>query len=103
MSLGPETRFKNRLMPKLKGIPKSHWYKIQQKGLRGTPDILGVVNGRFVALELKKDGGKATTLQEFELKQIEKAGGYAKLVEPADEKNILEDLLKISQGVKNVE
>lgn len=103
MSLGPESRFKMRLMPKLKAISLSHWFKIQQKGLRGTPDILGVVNQRFIAIELKKTGGVATALQEYELKQIANAGGYARLVEPADEAKLLDDLTKISQGVYHVE
>lgn len=91
---GPESRLKARVMMRLKAIPNSHWYKIQQRTINGTPDILGVVNGCFVALELKSMTGKPTTLQEFELMMITKAGGYAKLV---DESNMLEVIAAIKQ------
>lgn len=79
-------------MPKLKAIPLSHWYKIQQKGIRGTPDILGVVNGFFVALELKSEDGEASALQEFEIGSIAAAGGYAVVMDPSMEKAVLSDL-----------
>lgn len=44
----------------------------------GTPDILACVNGRFVAIEVKRpSGGRVSALQKSKLKQIEAAGGVA--------------------------
>ena len=42
---------------------------------RGTPDLLACCQGRFLALEIKVPGEKATPLQEHELKKIQAAGG----------------------------
>ena len=42
----------------------------------GIPDILACVQGRFVAIEVKKpDGGELSALQKLKLKQIEESGG----------------------------
>lgn len=42
----------------------------------GTPDILACINGRFVAIEVKRpSGGVVSELQKLKLKQIEHAGG----------------------------
>lgn len=94
--MGPESRFKLLIMKHLKSIPHSHWFKIQQRTINGTPDILGVVNGCFVALELKAPGGKPSTLQEFELMMIQRAGGYAKLVDK-------ENMLEVIEAIKKLE
>lgn len=52
---------------------------------RGTPDILAVISGRFVAIEVKRPGGKPSKLQLVQLKRIEAAGGIAMVAESVDE------------------
>lgn len=52
---------------------------------RGTPDILAVISGKFVAIEVKAPGGKASKLQIAQLKRIEAAGGVAILAESLEE------------------
>lgn len=50
----PENRFKKQAMGAFKNIPHS-WFFIKEAGsIRGIPDAIGIVSGRFVALELKK-------------------------------------------------
>ena len=64
-------------------MKNSYWMKIQQLSIRGIPDIIGLVNGRFVALELKKSPEeKADKLQEYVLKEIDNAGGIALVANP---------------------
>ena len=62
----------------------------------GIPDLIACVNGRFVGIELKKQKGKTTPLQDYNLEQIKKSGGIAIVLRPSDfekfKKNI-EDLL----------
>lgn len=42
----------------------------------GTADILACINGRFVAIEVKKpSGGVVSDLQKLKLRQVENAGG----------------------------
>lgn len=44
----------------------------------GTPDILACVNGRFVAIEVKRpSGGVLSELQKSKLKKIENSGGVS--------------------------
>jgi len=43
----------------------------------GTPDIVACLNGRFVAIEVKRPGGRVSPLQKAHLKLIRQAGGIA--------------------------
>lgn len=52
---------------------------------RGTPDILAVISGRFVAIEVKRPGGKPSKLQLAQLKRIEAAGGVAFVADSIDD------------------
>lgn len=48
---------------------------------RGTPDILGVINGRMIALEAKRDTKeRARTIQEWRLKEWAAAGAITGVV-----------------------
>lgn len=43
----------------------------------GVPDRLVCYRGMFIAVEVKKPGGKPTRIQQFEIDQIKEAGGIA--------------------------
>jgi len=43
----------------------------------GIPDIVGVMNGQFIAIEVKKPGGRPTALQLVQIRKIKEAGGLA--------------------------
>tara|TARA_R100000152_G_C6758007_1_gene181863 strand:- start:1004 stop:1309 length:306 start_codon:yes stop_codon:yes gene_type:complete len=98
MSKKQETLFKEQLMPKLRDIPTSWWFKTQQLALLGIPDVIGCVNGKFCALELKRHkGASITKLQIYVLKLIKKSNGYSRIVHPDNYKSVLRELEKISQ------
>ena len=46
----------------------------------GTPDILACLDGRFLALEVKRPGGKPTPLQAAQLRRWQEAGALAAVV-----------------------
>ncbi|MBP2655621.1 MAG: hypothetical protein H6Q73_3190 [Firmicutes bacterium] len=50
----------------------------------GIPDLLCCIRGKFVALELKTEKGRATVLQKYNLFKIQDAGGYARVLRPAE-------------------
>jgi len=54
-------------------------------GNAGVPDFLICYKGRFIAIETKANGGKATALQLKNLDQIIEAGGVSMIV---DENNV---------------
>ncbi len=96
----PETRFKNKIQPQLKGLRGSWWVKVQQRSIRGTPDILGTIHGRIIALELKKnDKETPSALQQYNVDRINKLGGYAAIVCPENWKMVFNDLREISDGI----
>ena len=45
--------------------------------IRGTSDILGIINGRFLAIEVKSEIGKLSPEQRVFLAQISNNGGVA--------------------------
>lgn len=87
-----ETRFKNKVLPILRKIPGSWWVKVQQVTIRGTPDIVGTVGGIFVAWELKDIGGSTSRLQEYHIRSINEAGGWARVVSPENLEEELQNL-----------
>lgn len=54
-------------------------------GRAGIPDIVGCVNGFFLAIECKAGKGKTTALQDRELENIRAAGGVTMVVYNNDE------------------
>ena len=81
-----ETTFKNKVTNYLKTVPGCWFVKIWGGGFQraGIPDILGCINGKFFALELKSDNGNPSTLQMYVLAKIQKCGGIASVVYPDD-------------------
>ena len=73
-----------------KGVYRRH------VGLRGVSDVLGVLpGGRFLALEVKRPGGKASAEQKLFLDAVRAGGGLALLVSDVKQ---LEEALKM-EGV----
>lgn len=91
-----EKQFEDRqVKPFLKNLNKCWFFKVHGGSMfqvAGIPDIVGVVNGRLIALELKADNGKPSPLQLRHLDLIDKAGGYARLVYPRNWEDIKKEL-----------
>lgn len=68
--------------------------KIQQSSIRGTPDIIMCLNGKFIAIELKIDDEAPNALQRAKLDHIERAGGIALAITPSNCFQILAALRK---------
>lgn len=102
MAKQPETKFKEKVLPMLRKLPKSWFIKTQMLSLVGVPDIIGCVNGRFVALELKKSRKEAekahggAVLQRHLLAKIRRAGGFADFCYPENWGEIHEGLSRIA-------
>lgn len=72
----PEKRVKKKVVEVLKkhGV----WYFFPANngfGKSGIPDIIAIVGGEFVGIEVKSATGKPTELQKICGKQIQEAGG----------------------------
>lgn len=79
------------------------WHKRTQMGMdSGLPDIIAIVNGVFVGIELKREDGKGNaTLQQLKvLSEINEAGACAQLISSMEELVTLIDTVRASQRNK---
>lgn len=73
-----ETQFKQKMIEMIRlEFPEVWFKKISDRFQSGIPDIIGCMNGRFFAIELKVPGGRLDRLQAYEIQRIGKAGGVA--------------------------
>jgi Holliday junction resolvase len=98
MALTPEAKVKKRVKEELDKMGVYHFSPMQNgMGRAGIPDIIGCLDGYFIAIECKAGKGKTTALQERELTRIQNAGGYALVV---NETNI-NQLQEITEWIRN--
>lgn len=91
-----ETRFKQNIRPDLDALPQSWWVKTQMLATAGIPDFLGVIKGKFIAIELKRDRySHPSRLQIYVLDKIKKAGGKTYIAYPENFDTILAELKEI--------
>lgn len=67
-------------------------------GNSGVPDFLCCLNGKFIAIEAKAGRGRTTALQDKQLGQIRKCGGYAIVVSEANLDELTQLLRDIHAG-----
>jgi hypothetical protein len=75
-ALTPEGKVKRKVVEVLK--KHEVWYFFPANngfGKSGIPDIIAIVDGYFVGIEVKSATGKPTELQKICGRQIEEAGG----------------------------
>jgi Holliday junction resolvase len=92
--MAKESNIQNSILRYLNKLPNSRWYNLHGSGWVGSgrPDIVGCLNGRFVAIEVKKPGEVPTKIQQFELMEFRDAGAIAFVATSADEvRQILQD------------
>lgn len=67
-------------------------YHGSQYSKAGVPDLLACIHGRFLAIEVKLPGNKATKIQDAEIKRVREAGGTAFV---ADNVEMVEQFLHV--------
>jgi len=70
-----ENNLQKQVLTRLKKVKHLWVHKVSDRWISGIPDLLLCYHGRFIAIELKVPGKKATRLQNHVLKEIHKAGG----------------------------
>lgn len=78
-----EKDFQTRVLKQLRRLPKSFWFKINDRATVGIPDILGGVNGYVVAIELKTKE-RLTRIQHYHLETIDRAACQSFTVTPGN-------------------
>lgn len=80
-----ESRIQTNCMNWYKKTYPYYIKKNEQLAKSGDPDIIICHNGLFVAIEMKRPGGKPTKLQEIKLKKIGDSRGIAAIASSLDE------------------
>ncbi|WP_396189658.1 hypothetical protein [Flavobacterium sp.] len=95
----PEKKVKDKVVKLLKEHDAYYFYPVTGGyGASGVPDIVVCMGGKFIGIECKADGGKATALQMKNLTSIAKNGGYAVLVDETGIGSLKMMLIEISAG-----
>lgn len=78
----PEKKVKRKVMAQLKQLRTAYTVTPMTGGFgnSGIPDILCCYKGRFIGIECKANGGRATALQLHNLNSIEIAGGITFII-----------------------
>lgn len=94
-----ETIFKMLVVQDLKKLNNIWFLKTNEVAVRGIPDFLICLNGRFVAMELKRAQGlEPDGLQEYNLKKIQSRGrGFSFVVNPQNWDEVFGVLQKIDR------
>jgi Holliday junction resolvase len=89
----PEGKVKKAVAKQLKGLGAYYFFPMTGGyGRSGVPDIVGCYNGYFFGIECKAGKNKPTPLQEKNLRDIHKAGGF-ELVVNEDNMNEVGELI----------
>ena len=77
----------NSILKALRALPRCKALKMHgnQYTEKGTPDIIGCINGQAFALEVKRPGGKTTKIQDIRLAEWMVAGAITAVVTSVDQ------------------
>ena len=82
----PEKKIKQKICAKLKELGAYYFYaSTGGYGASGVPDIVACYKGKFIGIECKANGNKATALQQKHLREISMQQGVSLII---DETNI---------------
>jgi hypothetical protein len=88
----PEGRVKKEILKFLRRQRKSYFFSIQDRFTAGIPDLIGVIQGRFVAIEVKRPGQtKSRPLQAVLIGILKRCGAVAGVAQSVED---VENLLK---------
>lgn len=103
--MGPEKQFENKIksiIRKAGGWCFKYWGGSASNGkvftVRGLPDIMGCIRGRFIGIEVKSETGKPSDIQLERLQEIRDAGGVAIVAFPQEEDLIVWMINRLSAG-----
>ena len=86
MAMTPEAKVKKRvreILDEFCATNKGYYFfpPANGYGRQGIPDVICCIQGRFVGIECKANGGVPTALQDREALKIQKAGGLTFLID----------------------
>lgn len=95
--MAAEKVFENKIKKYLDSLPNCWYFKFWAGpySKSGIPDIIALINGKFVGIEVKGHTGKASELQKRNIRLINQCGGWGLILYP-------KDFDKFKEGVKKL-
>lgn len=101
MAKKPESRLQQRIRKALEEEVGGWWVKIHGGPFQdaGIPDLIGCVEGRFFALEVKCEDGRVSSIQTVTMDKIRRKGqGVAAVVlTPEEAVDVVRQALRLSK------
>lgn len=94
-----ERNFQTKVLKRLRKLQRSWWVKINDNATVGLPDIIGCVNGIFVAIELKTNS-KLTEIQHYTLERLDSVAGAESFVATPDN---FDEIFNYIEGISHVD
>ncbi len=70
-----EQKIQKKILDSINAMPYCVAWKVVVANERGVPDIIACIQGKFVAIEVKRPNEKPTKLQEAQLSRVTAAKG----------------------------
>lgn len=98
MAKKPETLFKERLFKNIikRQLKNIYVRKLVAGSVGGIPDLLIIANGFCIMPELKMPGNNPTKLQDYNIVQINSAGGFSFPLYPEEEREFIDWIEELS-------
>jgi|TARA_R100000353_G_scaffold123431_1_gene87685 hypothetical protein len=81
LEMTPEAKVKKKAVAQLKAMDAYYFYPMTYGyGRSGVPDIVACYRGKFFGIECKSGSNKPTALQEKNLEDIKRAGGFSMVI-----------------------
>ena len=105
--MAEEKNFENKVKKYLSSID-AYYFKVWGGGYQqaGIPDVICCKNGIFIGIELKSTNGKATELQKYNIKQINKSGGIGIILFPegfAEFRKLMGEVMQCNSHIQGLE
>lgn len=96
-----ERDFQNEVIKFLKS-QDIYYIKVWGGGYQkaGIPDLIICLNGLFIAVELKKEDGRPSALQLYNIEQIKKSKGQAIILKPSQFQEFKKNILEVKDNVQ---
>ena len=82
----PESKLSRRIMAALRAEGAMVWKNHgSQYMMAGLPDIVGVYNGKMIAIETKMPGGRLSEIQKHRIEEMRQAGASVVVAHSVEE------------------
>ena len=89
----PEAKVKRKAVAQLKAMDAYYFYPMTYGyGRSGVPDIVACYRSKFFGIECKSGSNKLTALQEKNLEDIKRAGGFSMVINEDNVDELMADM-----------